>query len=91
MTTSLPETTVPRLRTGVRLTSDPARGELALLPERVVVLNDTAAAVLGHCDDTATVGRIVEHLAQEYDGVSAEDVCELLLRLAERRVVDLDG
>ncbi|GHI04307.1 hypothetical protein AQI88_26075 [Streptomyces cellostaticus] len=89
--TSLPEPTVPRLRPGVRLTSDPARGELALLPERVVVLNDTAAAVLTHCDGTATLGRIVERLAEEYEGVSTQDVSELLQRLAERRVVDLDG
>lgn len=89
--TGLPEPTVPRLRTGVRLTSDPARGELALLPERVVVLNDTAAAVLAHCDGTVTLGGIVERLAEEYEGVSTQDVSELLLRLAERRVVDLDG
>ncbi|MEU0742893.1 pyrroloquinoline quinone biosynthesis peptide chaperone PqqD [Streptomyces sp. NPDC006134] len=89
--TGLPEPTVPRLRTGVRLTSDPVRGELALLPERVVVLNDTAAAVLAHCDGASTLGRIVERLAEEYEGVSVEDVSELLLRLAEHRVVDLDG
>ncbi|MEU8891639.1 pyrroloquinoline quinone biosynthesis peptide chaperone PqqD [Streptomyces sp. NPDC048442] len=89
--TLLPDPTVPRLRAGVRLTHDPARGELALLPERVVVLNDTAAAVLTHCDGTRDVGRIVRRLAEEYEGVSTEDVCELLRRLAERRVVDLDG
>ncbi|MGW1375415.1 pyrroloquinoline quinone biosynthesis peptide chaperone PqqD [Streptomyces sp. NPDC002446] len=89
--TSLPEATVPRLRTGVRLTSDPARGELALLPERVVVLNDTAAAALAHCDGTSSVGRIAERLAEEYEGVSTEDISELFARLAERRVVDLDG
>lgn len=89
--TGPPEPTVPRLRTGVRLTSDPVRGELALLPERVVVLNDTAAAVLALCDGTSTVGRIVERLGEEYEGVSVEDVSELLRRLAECRVVDLDG
>ncbi|MFD7501858.1 pyrroloquinoline quinone biosynthesis peptide chaperone PqqD [Streptomyces sp. NPDC059850] len=89
--TGLPEPTVPRLRTGVRLTSDPVRGELVLLPERVVVLNDTAAAVLALCDGTSDVGRIVERLGEEYEGVSADDVFELLRRLAERRVVDLDG
>ncbi|NEB78348.1 pyrroloquinoline quinone biosynthesis peptide chaperone PqqD [Streptomyces sp. SID14478] len=88
--TTLPEPTVPRLRPGVRLTSDPARGELALLPERVVVLNDTAAAVLTHCDGASSVATIVERLAQDYEGVRTDDVCELLLRLAERRVVDLD-
>ncbi|MER8062310.1 MULTISPECIES: pyrroloquinoline quinone biosynthesis peptide chaperone PqqD [unclassified Streptomyces] len=89
--TGLPEPTLPRLRPGVRLTRDPARGDLALLPERVVVLNDTAAAVLAHCDGATTLGGIVERLAEEYEGVSAEDVGDLLLRLAQRRVVDLDG
>ncbi|MFI1358026.1 pyrroloquinoline quinone biosynthesis peptide chaperone PqqD [Streptomyces sp. NPDC020898] len=88
--TVLPERTVPRLRTGVRHTNDPVRGELALLPERVVVLNDTAAAVLALCDGTSTVGRIVERLGEEYEGVNAEDVSEVLRRLAEHRVVDLD-
>lgn len=89
--TSLPESTVPRLRPGVRLASDPARGELALLPERVVVLNDTAAAVLACCDGEASIGGVVERLSQDYDGVRGDEVSELLQRLAERRVVDLDG
>lgn len=82
---------VPRLRPGVRLTHDPRRGELVLLPEGVLVLNDTAAAVLACCDGASSISRIVERLNEEYDGVSAEDVVELLDRLAQRRVVALDG
>ncbi len=85
------EASVPRLRPGVRLTRDAARGDLALLPEGVVVLNDTAAAVLALCDGRSSVGRIVERLAAEYDGVRTADVSELLERLARRRVVALDG
>ncbi|MBF6327697.1 pyrroloquinoline quinone biosynthesis peptide chaperone PqqD [Nocardia transvalensis] len=85
------DSTVPRLRPGVRLTHDPARGELALLPEGVVVLNDTAAAVLALCDGASSVDRIVERLGERYDGVRAEDVADLLDRLAQRRVVALDG
>ncbi|WP_167474365.1 pyrroloquinoline quinone biosynthesis peptide chaperone PqqD [Nocardia arthritidis] len=87
--TGLPEPNVPRLRPGVRLTRDPARGTLALLPEGVVVLNDTAAAVLALCDGASSVGRIVERLGAEFEGVRAEDVTELLDRLAQRRVVTL--
>ncbi|MFG1798432.1 pyrroloquinoline quinone biosynthesis peptide chaperone PqqD [Nocardia sp. NPDC049149] len=80
----------PRLRHGVRLTNDPARGELALLPEGVVVLNDTAAAILALCDGASSIDHIVRRLGAEYEGVRAEDVAELLDRLAQRRVVVLD-
>ncbi|PXX58123.1 pyrroloquinoline quinone biosynthesis protein D [Nocardia tenerifensis] len=81
---------LPRLRPGVRLTHDPAHGELALLPEGVLVLNDTAAAVLALCDGASRVDHIVEQLRTEYEGVSAADVTELLDRLAQRRVVTFD-
>ncbi|MFI9402475.1 pyrroloquinoline quinone biosynthesis peptide chaperone PqqD [Nocardia sp. NPDC052316] len=81
---------LPRLRPGVRLTRDSVRGELALLPEGVVVLNDTAAAVLALCDGTHSIDRMVQRLGAEYDGVRAEDIAELLERLAQRRVVALD-
>lgn len=86
----LPNSTVPRLRRGVRLTNDPTRGDLALLPEGVVVLNDTAAAVLALCDGVSNIGSIVERLGVEYEGVRAEDVAELLDRLSRRRVVTMD-
>ncbi|MGW4843128.1 pyrroloquinoline quinone biosynthesis peptide chaperone PqqD [Nocardia brasiliensis] len=85
-----PDEKVPRLRPGVRLARDPIRGELALLPEGVVVLNDTAAAVLAHCDGISNVGHIVDRLDAEYEGVSETDVTELLDRLARHRVVAFD-
>ncbi|MFI6218560.1 pyrroloquinoline quinone biosynthesis peptide chaperone PqqD [Nocardia brasiliensis] len=85
-----PDQKVPRLRPGVRLSHDPVRGELVLLPEGVVVLNDTAAAVLALCDGTSSVGHIVYRLEAEYNGVNATDVAELLDRLARHRVVAFD-
>ncbi|WP_280395633.1 pyrroloquinoline quinone biosynthesis peptide chaperone PqqD [Nocardia brasiliensis] len=85
-----PDGKVPRLRPGVRLSRDPIRGELALLPEGVVVLNDTAAAVLALCDGASSVGDIVGLLDAEYDGVNTAEVSELLERLAQRRVVAFD-
>ncbi|CAM4495907.1 pyrroloquinoline quinone biosynthesis peptide chaperone PqqD [Nocardia ninae] len=86
----LSDSTLPRLRPGVRLASDSVRGELALLPEGVVVLNDTAAAVLALCDGAHSIDGIVQRLGAEYEGVRAEDIAELLQRLAQRRVVALD-
>lgn len=80
----------PRLRPGVRLTHDPAHGELALLPEGVVVLNDTAAAVLALCDGASSVEHIAQRLGARYDGVRVEDITDLLDRLAQRRVVALN-
>ncbi|MFI6046998.1 pyrroloquinoline quinone biosynthesis peptide chaperone PqqD [Nocardia sp. NPDC051321] len=85
------QASVPRLRPGVRLTRDAIRGELVLLPEGVVVLNDTAAAVLALCDGVSTIRRITQRLGDEYDGVRTADVTELLDRLAQRRVVAFDG
>ncbi|GAA5093875.1 pyrroloquinoline quinone biosynthesis peptide chaperone PqqD [Nocardia iowensis] len=80
---------VPRLRPGVRLARDPAHGELALLPEGVVVLNDTAAAVLALCDGSSSIDTIAARLGETYEGVRAQDIAELLDRLAQRRVVAL--
>jgi pyrroloquinoline quinone biosynthesis protein D len=79
----------PRLRRGVRLTYDKTRETYVLLfPEGVLVLNQTAAAVLELCDGVATVTEITETLRQKYDGVRPEDVLNILSRLEERRVAE---
>lgn len=62
---------------------------MVLLPEGVLVLNETAAAVLELCDGKRTVAQITGLLRGRYDGVRAEDVTGLLADLAERRVVSL--
>ncbi|MFE2756429.1 pyrroloquinoline quinone biosynthesis peptide chaperone PqqD [Actinosynnema sp. NPDC059335] len=83
---------VPRLRRGVKTSYDPTRdSHVVLFPEGVLVLNETAAAVVGLCDGRTSVGGIARRLAEEFDGVRAEDVAELVGRLAARRVVDVDG
>ncbi|HEX6347670.1 pyrroloquinoline quinone biosynthesis peptide chaperone PqqD [Umezawaea sp.] len=83
---------VPRLRTGVRASYDRVReSHVLLFPEGVLVLNPTAAAVVGLCDGRATIADVARTLADEFDGVRTADVAELVARLVERRVVDLDG
>ncbi|MEE1788234.1 pyrroloquinoline quinone biosynthesis protein PqqE [Streptomyces sp. SP17BM10] len=83
---------VPGLRAGVRLVHDPARGRSALLhPEGVLLLNDTAAAVLRHCDGRRDERAVTAALTEEYDGVDGAQVDALLADLAERRLLALDG
>lgn len=78
----------PRLRRGVRLVHDETRAvDLALLPEGVLVLNETAAALLALCDGACSVEDILVLLGRRYARVRREDVLEMLGRLADRRVV----
>ncbi len=87
-----PDVPVPGLRPGVRLVHDPVRGRSALLhPEGVLLLNDTAAAVLRHCDGRRDARSVTAGLAEEYDGVDGAQVDALLTDLAERRLLTLDG
>ncbi|MCC9311501.1 pyrroloquinoline quinone biosynthesis protein PqqE [Kitasatospora sp. RB6PN24] len=90
--TAAPAAVLPGLRKGVRLVHDPVRGQSALLyPEGVLLLNDTAAAVLRHCDGQRDAGRLTTRLGAEYDGVDGAQVVALLADLAERRLLTLDG
>jgi PqqA peptide cyclase len=80
------------LRPGVRLVHDPVRQCDALLyPEGVLLLNDTAAAVLRRCDGRRDADQIAADLSADYEGVSAADVRELLADLETRRVLATDG
>lgn len=82
----------PGLRRGVRLICDPTRHRPALLyPEGVLLLNDSAAAILQHCDGDRPVATVVERLAAQYAGLRADDVRDLLGDLAARRLIALDG
>jgi pyrroloquinoline quinone biosynthesis protein D len=82
---------VPRVRRGVRCTYDKTRdSDVVLFPEGVLLLNETAAAVVSRCDGFANVGDIALALAVEFEGVQADDVIGLVDRLVERRVVDVD-
>lgn len=66
----------PRLCRGAVVRHDPARDvELLLLPERVVKLNESAAAILRLCDGERTVARITSEMVSCYsDQTIASDV-----------------
>jgi pyrroloquinoline quinone biosynthesis protein D len=84
---------IPRLPRGVRLKYDDRRGEwLLLAPERVVRADAIAVEILKRCDGTATLGTIVDDLAQQFSADRARietDVRALLQELAAKRMVDL--
>ena len=78
----------PAFRGGVRLAYDQAREQDALLyPEGVLLLNETAGAILRHCDGARTVEGIAAELAKEYSNASMPDVLALLNGLAARRLI----
>jgi pyrroloquinoline quinone biosynthesis protein D len=79
----------PRLATGARLQYDEVRAEHVLLvPEGVVRLNATAAAVLGLCDGERSIDDIVGALAARYDGADVgDDVRELVDAMARKGLV----
>ncbi|MPZ61247.1 MAG: pyrroloquinoline quinone biosynthesis peptide chaperone PqqD [Propionibacteriales bacterium] len=55
------------------------QAHLLLLPERVVRLNDSGAAILTRCDGTATVAEVVADLETEFElSGLADDVTAFL-------------
>lgn len=83
----------PRLARHVRLSFCRTRQRPILLhPETVVVLNDSAAAILERCDGRRTVAEIVAELGDRYATVPAAEVRQFLTRLVARRWMELtDG
>jgi pyrroloquinoline quinone biosynthesis protein D len=82
----------PRLRRGVRLVRDEARNEWTLLaPERIFTADAVAAEVLKRCDGQATLGMIIDQLADQFSGPRERieaDVRHLLAGLAEKRLLE---
>lgn len=70
----------PRLATKAMLKHDSVRDvELLLLPERVVLLNKSGAAILGLCDGSRTVRQLVEQLERDFEATDlANDVMSFL-------------
>lgn len=73
-------TATPRLATKAMLKHDSVRDvELLLLPERVVLLNKSSAAILGLCDGNRTVRQLVDQLEQDFEATDlAGDVMAFL-------------
>ncbi len=62
---------------------------MLLFPEGVLVLNDTAAAVLALCDGEKTLSEIAAVLGERFGGADVTtDVLNLLDRLAAKGLVE---
>jgi pyrroloquinoline quinone biosynthesis protein D len=89
--TRLDSASVPRLKAHVRLQYNEARQQWIIqAPERVLMPDDIAVAVLKRCDGVATVGAVARALAAEYDAppeIVEADICEMLQDLADKGVV----
>ncbi|MEV7859138.1 pyrroloquinoline quinone biosynthesis peptide chaperone PqqD [Streptomyces hirsutus] len=83
----------PQLARHVRLTFCRTRQRQILqLPETVVVLNGSGAAILELCDGRHTVAEIVAELGARYRTVPDDEVRQFLTRLVARRWVEIsDG
>lgn len=83
--------TKPRLPRHVKLRYDARRSDWVLLaPERIMTLDETAAATLKLCDGTRTVAAIAGDLTTLYKGREPEvlaDVIEMLQDLADKGVI----
>jgi pyrroloquinoline quinone biosynthesis protein D len=80
----------PRLARHVRLTFCRTRQRpILLLPETVVVLNGSGAAILELCDGRRTVAEIEAELSARYQAVPNDEVRQFLTRLVTRRCVEL--
>lgn len=79
----------PRLSSRARLEHDSVRDRpVLLMPEGVLVLNATAAAIVSLCDGQRTVSDIAAALGAQYRDPVEQDVLGLLNRLAARRLVE---
>jgi pyrroloquinoline quinone biosynthesis protein D len=80
----------PRLARHVRLTFCRTRQRHILqLPETVVVLNGSGAAILELCDGRHAVADIVAELSARYRAVPDDEVRRFLTRLVARRCVTI--
>ncbi len=83
---------VPRLAPHARLRHDAARGVWAVqAPERTFMLDDTAHAILAHCDGATTLDGIVDRLCEAFPDAPratiATDVGAMLQDLADKGVI----
>ena len=89
---TLADSAVPRLMSGVRTKFDTVRGIWVLLaPERVLKLDRIGAAILAETDGKRSFGEIVGVLAEKYQAPPeqiAGDARKFLVSLIERRMAE---
>ncbi|PWR19195.1 pyrroloquinoline quinone biosynthesis peptide chaperone PqqD [Zavarzinia compransoris] len=82
---------MPRLAPGARLAYDGRRGQwLIQAPERFVLLDEIAHAVVSRLDGRTRLAQVIDGLAGDYGAPRAEvaaDVTTLITDLVERGVV----
>jgi pyrroloquinoline quinone biosynthesis protein D len=85
---TLTATSVPVLWRLARLEFDSVRQQRVLLyPEGVVLLNDTAAAILDLCDGRRSIGDVAAILGERYHQEVVHDVIEYLSKLADQELI----
>ena len=82
---------VPRLARKARLRYEEVRNaDLLLLPERVVKLNPTGAAILRLCDGQRTVSQITQQLETQYGQTGLDkDVLEFLQNVSRQGWIEV--
>jgi coenzyme PQQ biosynthesis protein PqqD len=90
--TGIADTSKPRLAAKARLKWDAVREKhLLLIPEGVLVLNDSAHEVLALCDGARTVAEIVQTLRARYSSEEIDgDVKEVLQMLRQKTFVTIE-
>lgn len=79
-------TAVPNLASKAMLKYDSVRDvALLLLPERVVLLNTSGAAILGLCDGSRTVQEVVAQLEHDFEAVDLTNDVMTFLKDARGR------
>jgi pyrroloquinoline quinone biosynthesis protein D len=86
----IPLSARPRLSAHARLQWDPVREkQVILMPEGVLALNTTAAAIVALCDGQRSVSTIISALSEQYKQTVDQDVLAFLQRLANKRLLDI--
>jgi pyrroloquinoline quinone biosynthesis protein D len=83
---------VPRLLPGVRLRALDDGARVLLVPEGVIKLSITGAAVIEAIDGTRDVAAIVASMGERFDASGADiaaDVTDLLAQFAQRTWIEL--
>lgn len=87
---AIPLTARPRLSRHARLQWDPVREkQVILMPEGVLALNPTAAAIVALCDGQRSVSAIISTLSEQYNKAVDEDVLTFLRRLTSKHLLDM--
>lgn len=89
----IPPELKPKLSKKARVQRDKVTGKNVLLyPERGLVLNETAFAIVERCDGARTVAQIVEELTAKFQGANREEIARevqgFLQQLADRTLLD---